>query len=147
ANIAERFREIAILTQHLDKAMSGEAAAVKERDALRGRLAGREKELGETVKERDALRGRLAGREKELGETVKERDALRGRLAGREKELGEARRSEQALSQKKTVLEADIADRFTELATLTKLLADRENELQRRAVQVEGFQTRVAEME
>jgi hypothetical protein len=126
ANVAERFREIAILTQHLDKAMTGEAAAVKERDDLRGRLA---------------------GRDKELGEATKERDGLRAQLAGRDKELGEARRGEQALSKKKAALEADISDRFAELATLTKLLAARDSELQRRAVQVEGFQTRVAEME
>lgn len=135
-SIEDRFRELATLTKLLEEREASLQAKAKEAVVQRQRadkLDGELKANAETLK---AAEKRLAETKAQASATQPEKDAAIFRL---EDENGQLRDEHQAQAK-------SISDRFKELATLTKLLEERDCELVAKDQEIEAQKKRVAQL-
>ena len=147
ANIAERFDEIATLTRLLAEKEAEADERVRDLEALSRRLADNEAEAAEKLREAQDAAARAADRSEALQAEVGQ---LQARLAETNRELAAARtRGEAAKARESEVaqLRANIAERFDEIATLTRLLAEKEAEAETAGARAAALAEKLARLE
>lgn len=172
--IAQLTREIAVRDESLAAARASVDEAQQKYEALHQQSLVRESELAVLKRTQDERVARTAHLEQTLNEQAERLDAALAEVQGRDTDLVELKQQlatqtderEQALSQikqletarqeleqqnrallnDKQVQAKTIADRFRELATLTKLLDERDRQLVAKEKQIEGQKKRVMQL-
>lgn len=129
--------------------------AMREQDSSRARLCGKEYSAEATRREAEIIgqpqelvvsTARVDGGNATRATMVTERESLAVGLGNRDVDLKLAEQQSRELLSENARLERDIAERFRELADITRLLVDHKMELQLRVAQADGLRRQMEEM-
>ncbi|MBI5429087.1 MAG: class I SAM-dependent methyltransferase [Nitrosomonadales bacterium] len=146
-NVADRFRELAELTQRLQVSEQSNTQLQADLNSEKAVLAKENIDHQQTIA---ALREQLSIRETAVADLQKEEQALARNVADRFRELAELTRWMQVSEQSKSQLQDDLdserganeklnrslAERFKELSSMTSLLMDKEQMLEQKRRQL-----------
>lgn len=146
ARAAEQAGEIDLLKGAANKAREERNTAEIDREQIAARCATLLSTCAEHLRGLTEVTSKLEQAQLRQAAAEHDRDQLRARVAEQDKEIATLRQRAGALFSVKNGLETGLTQRFHELATLTRLLAERASEMQIRVAQAEGLQAHLAEV-